>query len=217
MQTATLVAAPSVPSVKHALCIERRDAPLAFREATELCAVGLRSDFFATPTRLIDRAICESDESTLQLIPYITLVRVKTREIFCYYRGAAGNEARLHSKLSIGLGGHVDLAPASQSEFSLRCLLEDEGKRELREEASVEYIGDLGFDALLCDPMDAVGRVHIGLLSIAHLTEREIDGIRPEVGVVERGTWMTLDALREPNTFARLEPWSRVALSVLND
>ncbi len=173
--------------------------------------------FFTTSTRLIDRAHCETDESTLQLIPYITLRNPVCNEVFCYYRGEAGGEARLHGALSIGLGGHVDMAPTAYGSLALRLLLDFEGKRELLEEASVDYSQDLVFTDLLCNPTDAVGRVHIGLFAVVDVTSKQIRDMKTEVGVVERGEWMSTDMLRSPDVYSRLEPWSKVALSVLRD
>ena len=81
-------------------------------------------------THLIDRAICENDPSTLQVIPYIILMDINDSTIFSYMRGPGGNEARLHTKTSIGLGGHVDI----QVENNIIDTLTDEAVREVLEE-----------------------------------------------------------------------------------
>lgn len=211
--------ASNTAPVKEALCIQRAHAPDEIQHATVCAAARLDWEFFKTPTAPIDRAVCETDESTLQLIPYLVLLNESTGAIFCYSRGKAGGEARLHSRLSIGLGGHVDVAPPKQSAIfaasSLYSLLDAEAKRELREEASLDYRGMLHFSALLNDPCDAVGRVHLGLLSVVPVTDAMVASMRTEIGVVERGEWLTPAQLREESVFERLEPWSKAALATL--
>jgi predicted NUDIX family phosphoesterase len=59
---------------------------------------------------LVSRSICETDENTLQLIPYITLIDKTQEEVkfFIYTRGDMSGENRLIGKCSIGLGGHIE-------------------------------------------------------------------------------------------------------------
>ena len=54
----------------------------------------------------MDRAAAEEDPSHKQLIPYC-IFRCGER-ILHYTRGKSGGEARLHAKISVGVGGHVD-------------------------------------------------------------------------------------------------------------
>lgn len=192
---------------KQALCMPRSAVNIDFE------ASGLRDipdGFFGLPTLLVGRDLCEKDESLLQLIPYIVL-RNAAGKVFCYERGAGGGERGLHAKLSIGLGGHVDVAPtADQSLWHTLCL---EAGRELREEVGVEadvgdYVG--GFSALLYNGADDVGRVHLGLLTEVLAGDGEIEA---EAGSIENGRWLGLIELLRPDVFERLEPWSQMVVT----
>jgi len=198
---------------KFALCINTQDAPVAVQVAAGLSMVPIEQLFFTTPTRLIDRAFCETDRSTLQLLPYIVL-KSEDQKIFCYHRGDAGAEDRLHGKLSIGLGGHVDISPEGDS--SLYEVLIDETEREFAEETGILANPILGghsvfkFTDFLVDFNDDVGSVHLGLLTSYWASDSEIAIMREEKGIVEKGSFMTLAELRAPEVHARLENWSRV-------
>jgi predicted NUDIX family phosphoesterase len=54
----------------------------------------------------IDRAAAEEDPTHKQIIPYCVF-RCGDR-ILHYTRGKAGGESRLHAKISVGVGGHVN-------------------------------------------------------------------------------------------------------------
>lgn len=200
-----------LPKVKLALCMQRTNAPAEFQEATTCRTLNIPRHFWDTPTQLINRAICETDESTLQFIPYIVLMN-ESNKIFSYYRGGAGEESRLHSKVSIGLGGHVDEAVREEdedNEEALLHLMQREGARELDEEAGIKE-ASLRFVALLVDPTDAVGRVHIGLLSIHHI--KDAAALVLEADVIEKGNWISLDGLQDERVFSRLENWSKAVV-----
>lgn len=81
---------------------------------------------------MMSRDICETDENYLQLIPYIAVVNERG-EYFSYERGSAGNEARLHAKRSIGLGGHIDHPVTT----TIEDLIATEAARELEEEVGL--------------------------------------------------------------------------------
>ena len=54
----------------------------------------------------MDREEAEADPTHKQLIPYL-VVRSGDR-VLCYTRGKSGGESRLHAKMSIGIGGHIN-------------------------------------------------------------------------------------------------------------
>ena len=54
----------------------------------------------------MDRAAAEEDPSFKQLIPYC-IFRCGDR-ILHYTRGKSGGESRLHAKISVGVGGHIN-------------------------------------------------------------------------------------------------------------
>lgn len=157
---------------------------------------------------LVPREQCETDESLLQLIPYI-VVRNKAGAILCYERGSGGDESRLHAKLSIGIGGHIDCMPKDGEH--LFALAYDEAERELREETGLT--GGIAVNCLaIYDPADAVGRVHLGLLC-EHIADAEPQ-LR-EADTVRGFRWMTLMELQRADHFERLEPWSKLVVEHL--
>lgn len=196
---------------KPALCIPRSAVSIDF---ASLALQQIPTSLFHidAPVALVDRSVCETDESLLQFIPYIVLYD-KRGKIFCYERGTAGGEDRLHSRLSIGLGGHVDGLPLPGC---LKELLLEEGERELLEEVGVTgalerftgliYTGATG---------NAVDKVHLGLLAHCELTTDE--PLNTEVGIVEKGRFLTLTELLLPETFERLELWSQVVVNRLRE
>ncbi len=197
--------------VKLALCMQRADAPAAFNEATTERVIPFDAHMLARiQTALIDRAVCEKDESTLQLIPYIVL-RDTNGNILRYSRGKGGAEARLHAKTSIGFGGHVDVEAPFGHLFDILHL---EAKRELHEELGLTVTGDLSFTHLIVDPSDAVGWVHIGFLAI--YTVPDDAALKLEAGVIEGVEWVHPPKLVKLDDFRRLEGWSRAVALYLN-
>ena len=163
------------------------------------------------------RGDVEDDPSLLQPIPYVVVSRRTAggREIFAYTRLTGGGERRLHGRVSIGVGGHMNHLFDTAT---VRSVLLEEAGRELAEELSFRT-GD-GAEAspptprllgLINDDTGDVQRVHIGILA---LVEVPVDW-RVEVRETERleGKWRALDELRDERARARLEDWSVHALS----
>lgn len=153
-----------------------------------------------------------------QPIPYAVIRRGS--ELFVYERLSGGGEGRLHNKISIGVGGHMnDLSPeevnAIGEEFvTFYTLLSDNLERELSEEL---YISDNDRQAEIIgfvnDDSEDVSKVHIGILAIIDISEDS------QVEVLEKdqlaGRWMTIEQLLEKETYDRLESWSRIVVDAL--
>lgn len=120
---------------------------------------------------LVPRGPAEEDPGFKQIIPYAVLQLHPERygpleSVACYRRGKAGQESRLHDRLSLGVGGHVDAedlgagGPISGAYY--RAL-----DRELNEE--VKYTPDPLVPAnvpvgLVNEEETAVGSVHLGVV-----------------------------------------------------
>ncbi|HET7667485.1 MAG TPA: hypothetical protein VFK56_15730, partial [Mycobacterium sp.] len=92
------------------LVLPRRDVPggcdfTGVRAANDSDLRALRSAL-ATSGRFVPRPHAEEDPSFKQLIPYV-MVRDGER-MFLTVRTAAGGDARLHGKASVGVGGHLN-------------------------------------------------------------------------------------------------------------
>lgn len=172
-------------------------------------------------TLMMSRDICETDENFLQIIPYIVLVNEKG-EYFSYERGSSGQEARLHAKRSIGLGGHID-NPVTTDIFDL---IVQEAARELEEEVgltvSYERLGSalLSTSTTLWDETSEVNRVHLGIAFELQVETWELTKL--EDGVVINPLWLSgqdivlrqsLKKLLSPESFGwEFETWSQMYL-----
>ncbi|WP_150131844.1 NUDIX domain-containing protein [Sphingomonas carotinifaciens] len=153
------------------------------------------------------RRVLEEREDYRQIIPYIVL-RIGDR-IVRYTRTPAGGETRLHGRMSIGLGGHVDLvdSKASGDSFQLLGTVEQAAERELQEELGEVTCERRRWVGLLVDNETAVGRVHIGLIGIwdiGGLPDREAEDAVGEVELV------SLSELQK--NAGMLETWSAMLL-----
>ncbi len=174
---------------------------------TERLVAPVHLGFFATDTFMADRAVCETDESMLQLLPYIVVTN-EDDQIFMYQRGDGGDESRLHSLYSIGLGGHMDTPPPAHD---LLAHMRTEAIREVKEEIGVVPAGVPMFFALLIDRTNPVGRVHLGILGMCQLHSGA--DVVQEQGSITNGRWVTRAELLSPEIFDKLEPWSQMAVN----
>ena len=197
--------------VKMALCIATSDLPQFIEDARN--TLPIPEEFWNLPLELADRRFCESDPTKQQLLPYIVAVN-QHGKVFCYSRGNSGTEKRLVGNKSIGLGGHVDDVP--QFDMSLYSWLQAEAEREVLEEIGLKPLAALEFVNLLVDRTNSVGRVHLGLLAIAHVDVPET-GVDAEEGHIEKGKWLTVAELQELAKNVELENWSAMALEQLAD
>ena len=155
----------------------------------------------------LPRPAAEQDPTHKQLIPYLIL-RCGDR-VLCYGRGKSGGEARLHAKLSLGIGGHIndgDTHAAHFDEAAYRRAIE----RELHEELAIPGHYRQRPVALLNDDSNDVGRVHLG---IVHLVDVESTGILPREDAIRDLEFLTLAELQTRRD--HLETWSQICLDNL--
>lgn len=190
-----------------------------------------RSGFF------VEREYAERTPAFKQVIPY-TLVMRRTDagepEVFRLRRTRAGGEARLHDKLSIGVGGHIEpvdlprattateagvLTPHSQADGpaprSLRDPIPGATRREvLEEELEVEGAWRLHSLGLINDDTNPVGAVHVGLVQIL-----EVEGaVRVRETEQMEGLFVPLaELLAELAAGANFETWSSLIIPHLED
>lgn len=184
-----------------------------------------KGELFDLTAHLEERSECETDESLLQVIPYITLRDPETDRIFVYTRGKQNGDARLTGKCSIGLGGHVELEP--NGTFDFLDIMAMEAARELIEETNLteqndlervtEVIGEILAHAdykLLYTDIDAVSRVHLGIAFEYLIDSTKLTG--DEENIITDVNWLTKDEIREmdQNGTIELEHWSRMVLGL---
>lgn len=147
----------------------------------------------------VDRPTAEADPNYKQLIPY-AVVRHADR-FFLLRRKSAQSEQRLHDKLSIGVGGHINPPEAAPS----NDVIGDGLTREINEELVIAPGYRETLIGLINDDTTEVGRVHLGILF-------EVDSASLDVQVREThkmdGAWALIDHVEQ--SYDRLETWSQI-------
>lgn len=158
----------------------------------------------------MDRATAEEDPSHKQLIPYC-IFRCGDR-ILHYTRGKSGGESRLHAKISVGVGGHVnpiDTGDGRTGPDAYHAAV----TREIEEELDLPENHKHRIIALLNDESNAVGQVHLG---IVHLIELTSDAVASREDALLDLGFTALSELNGP-WFDRLETWSQHCIRHLSD
>ncbi len=147
------------------------------------------------------RGDVEQDPSIKQIIPYL-MVRHGGR-IFVFQRSAAGGEARLHGKYSIGVGGHINRSDVEGDVDLLEAGL----RRELEEELVVDARWRPRLVGVLNDDTNPVGGVHFGLVHV-------VDVDSPHIAVRESDTLTgrLADSDEVRGLYERMETWSQLIL-----
>lgn len=176
----------------------------------------IKDPLFELTPFLADREVCETEESLLQVIPYIVLFDTSTDKVFIYQRGGHCDESRLRGKCSIGLGGHVERAPGNGVSFAR--VVAEEAARELYEEVGIittnELILDLenrfidGKYIPIYNEDTAVSRVHLGLGLVSHCNPGGVGST--ESKVIDSPNWMhPIDIIAQHERgIITLEEWS---------
>jgi predicted NUDIX family phosphoesterase len=156
------------------------------------------------------RSEVEQDPGFKQLIPYVILRHRdgQGREtVFQYTRGTGQGEGRLHSKRSVGIGGHISTIDAGVDGGTPY----DEGmRRELDEEVRVGSPYVSRCVGLINDDQTEVGRVHLG---VVHLFDLERPDVDPrEDDILECGFRPVDEILADLSKF---ETWSQICMRAL--
>ena len=159
-------------------------------------------------TRYLPRGDMEEDPSFKQLIPYCIFEHTNDAgeiSLFQYTRGKGQGESRLHSKKSIGIGGHIstlDLGETSPYEEGMR--------RELEEEVVIETPYQQSCVGLINDDENEVGKVHLGIVHVFKVEQPTVTA--RETDIVDAG-FMPVSELR--NGDHKFETWSQICLDAL--
>ncbi|MBU3665818.1 MAG: hypothetical protein FGM15_08095 [Chthoniobacterales bacterium] len=155
----------------------------------------------------LPRSAAENDPGHKQIIPYL-VIRHGDR-VLCYTRGKSGGESRLHAKMSIGIGGHMNDGDTHAAHFDRNAYLRAV-ERELNEEIEIPGAYTQRIAALINDDSNDVGRVHLG---VVHLIEVDSPDVRPREDAIADPEFLALAELEECRD--RLETWSQICLGGL--
>ncbi|MDA0835837.1 MAG: phosphoesterase [Planctomycetota bacterium] len=146
----------------------------------------------------------EDDPSFKQLIPYCIFRH--QGEIFYYRRGKAGDEGRLHSKRSIGIGGHISTLDQNGADSVYRVGMQ----REIAEEVDISTGFKETCIGLINDDLTEVGKVHLG---VVHIFDLDTPKVQPrETSILETGFASPAQLAQDLESF---ETWSQICLNHL--
>jgi predicted NUDIX family phosphoesterase len=155
------------------------------------------------------RGDAEENPTYKQPIPYVVIK--KGNQVYAYKRLSGGGEARLHSKLSVGFGGHMNQTDDVNFEDTLMTNLQ----RELDEELNIRYNSyKLTPVGLINDDSNEVGKVHIGLLYTFEIDDEATVEVKEKDQI--EGFWVDINDLRNDEIYNNLESWSQFVADVLN-
>lgn len=183
----------------------------------------LRRDGF-----FVERERAERTPAWKQVIPYCVVAQGD--EVLLLHRQAKGGDKRLHDKLSIGVGGHINPIDLDDSPDGSENDATGSGKgetrnagqdlvlaaarREIEEELDVRSAFGLRLRGYLNDDSNPVGAVHLGLVFAANPS----GPVRIREEDVLEGQMVALEELR-----ARLargenfETWSSILIAHLDE
>jgi len=161
----------------------------------------------------------ELDPDFKQLIPYMIFCYTENstgrRSVFTYTRGKGMGEARLHSKMSIGVGGHLnnqDIGSGTAEDANrFRDLYHEGMRRELYEEVRLKTNFTEQCVGMINDDETEVGKVHLGV--VHRLDVESPDVVSNEVDLIESGFRPVDELLNLPPE--RFESWSSICLNAL--
>ena len=161
-------------------------------------------------TRWLPREKAEEDPSFKQLIPYCLLAwsdPAGATQYFSYTRGGGQGEARLRTKRSIGVGGHI---ASTDGEHGDNASYEAGMLRELEEEVAISGDFTSRCVGLINDDATPVGSVHLGIVHVFDLQSPQV--VSREADLLECGFQSSQDLVADRKQF---ETWSQIALEAI--
>jgi predicted NUDIX family phosphoesterase len=157
------------------------------------------------------RGWLETDETYRQLVSYVVFRH--GHSVLVYRRTPKGGETRLHGRLSVGVGGHVNVTDVTSSEgtVDLAATLRRACAREIAEEISCGIIEKLETVGIIKESVNAVSRVHLGVVVECWLAAPEVHPVDPGLVDVQFVPAAELRGLSE-----QMETWSSALVSYLN-
>jgi predicted NUDIX family phosphoesterase len=153
----------------------------------------------------------EKDPGFKQLIPYVIFRHVDSSgrpSVFQYTRGRGQGEGRLHSKHSVGIGGHI--SAIDSGEHAVGNPYQEGMRRELEEEVAIDTPYTPRCVGLINDDQTEVGSVHLG---VVHLFDVARPAVLPrETEIIECGFRPVEAILADMTGF---ETWSEICMKAL--
>jgi len=174
---------PYIPGPEPMLITER---------SMELYSLILENHTFAP------RDEVEEDYTRKQPIPYVA---VRHGDSYLMLRRTKKqSEKRLHDKLSLGIGGHINPGEDGVEDIIMNAL-----RRELEEEVHIHRPSGLKFAGFINDESNSVSRVHLGLLFIM---DTEDEGFEVREKDMMTAEWVQTSSLKAH--YDKFETWSQI-------
>ncbi len=154
----------------------------------------------------MDRELAEVSPQFKQIIAYAIFCH--GNRVLAYSRTAKGNEARLHDKWSLGIGGHIN--PVDGLAESLSTYLAGV-EREIREEITFSGTAQQQLYAVINDDTNDVGSVHLG---IVHRFDLDCEDVCANEKALDNLGFRDLAELSGP-LYEKLETWSAICVDAL--
>ena len=187
---------------------------LAYRETGFIKGDSDILDNIVRKGMFLKRSVLEEDPSFKQLITYGIITYKETEQsgvgqsqsFYLFRRTAGQTEKRLHGKLHLGAGGHVN--PGRQEKLDAQHIV-NELKRELFEEVRLLngcLIEDIKFIGFINDDSIPVGRVHIGLLYDIRVADKNV-----VVNETDKMTAEWTDKTDLIKHYEEMETWTKIS------
>lgn len=164
---------------------------------------GFFLDVVQSHCAFIGRDVAENDPSFKQIISYCVIV--SGDEIFMTRRTKKQTEARLHDRMSVGIGGHVASVDEGP-DLVLRGL-----RRELEEEVAITGPYDMRYLGVINDNSTEVGKVHTGICYLVRVAAGDCE-VREKEKMV--GQWVKIADLS--TYYPNFEEWSKIVTNTLS-
>jgi predicted NUDIX family phosphoesterase len=154
----------------------------------------------------VERGQAETNPDLKQIIPYV-VVR-QSQRVLIVERLTGGGERRLHGKLSLGIGGHINPIDGPSAGEPTSGLVARTRDRELAEDLWLDGVAAIDLLGTINDDTSAVGAVHLGVVFGVRLATggtvsvREVDALHGSLL-----PWIEVVPLAQ-----RLETWSAFLL-----
>jgi predicted NUDIX family phosphoesterase len=202
----------------HILAIEVATLPpLGYNSGRPDCVndarvwIGPRQHLeYMDPSNKIDGQII-----LLQVIPYLVLEY--KNEVLAYVRPAKGGDERLSSKVSIGIGGHIDFidaVPNDQGEIDFDKTLYGAAMREASEEVGLKLDPKrLRWTGTIYANDSEVDRVHLGAVGFYELNDNEFAALEANHEIGEHKFVAIGDIATTFGETAQIETWTKLVAS----
>ena len=150
------------------------------------------------------RDVVETDPDYKQIIAYCVITHGDM--VFMTRRTKRQTEARLHDRLSIGIGGHVAYQDSNTQDVVLTGL-----QRELHEEVCIQKPYRATYLGVINDNSTEVGKVHCGVCYRMEVAEGDCRVLETDKMVGQWVPFAQLDAC-----YDNLEEWSKIVVNTFH-